>query len=129
MLYLTPILVIPAIYLGHLVREYRLRKRVTRWAENREHLSDEAFCIALDRPGTSREAAISVREMVSDAVRIPKELIGPNDPIRELEKVGQPSHPSTIDYFEDMRPAASPRNESPLVTVRDFVIEFGPEME
>ena len=129
MLYLMPILVILAIYLGHLVREYRLRKRVTRWAENREHLSDEALCIALNLPGTSREAAMSVREMVSDAVRIPKELIGPNDPIRELEKVGQPSHPSTIDYFEDMRTVASPRNESPLVRVRDFVIEFGPQME
>jgi hypothetical protein len=129
MLYLTPILVILAIYLGHLVRGYRLRKRVTRWAENREHLSDEAFCIALNLPAIRRDAAISVREMVSDAVRIPKELIGPNDTICELEKVGDPSHPSAVDYFEDMWSVASPKNEAALVTVRDFVIEFGPQMK
>jgi len=124
MLYLSPILVIVAIYVTHLVRGLRRRKRIEKWAGNREPLDDEAFYIALSLPAIRRDSAMSVRAMVSDAVRIPKELIMPSDSICELEKIGDPSHPSTADYFEDMWSVAIPKDGFALVTVRDFVIEF-----
>ena len=66
--------------------------------------------------------------MVSDAVRIPKDLISPNDSVAQLEKVGDPSHPSTADYFEDMW-SVGPKDNAHLITVRDFVIEFGPKVK
>jgi hypothetical protein len=105
-----------------------LRKRVAEWGQNRETLTDDAFYTALELPSIKKDAAISVREMISGAVRIPKELIGPKDSIRELEKIGDPSHPSTANYFEDMW-SVDATDDSQLLTVRDFVAEFGPKMK
>jgi hypothetical protein len=58
-----------------------LRKRIAEWAKNRERLTDDAFYIALSLPSIPKEAATLVRTTVSHAVRIPGELIGPNDNI------------------------------------------------
>ena len=129
MVYLLPIAVVLVVYVAHLVRRQRLRKRIAAWAEHRERLTDDAFCIGLGLPSIRKDAAISVRETISGAVRIPKELLRPNDSVCELERVGDPSHPSTVDYFEDMWSVVGPKADSKLVTVRDFVIEFAPKMK
>jgi hypothetical protein len=129
LVYLWPIVIVVVVYVAHLVRRQRLRKRIAEWAEQRERVTDDAFYIALNLPSITKDAAISVRATVGDAVRIPKELISPNDSVGELEKIGDPSHPSTADYFEDMWSVVSPKDDSRLLTVRDFVIEFGPKMK
>jgi hypothetical protein len=129
LVYLWPIVIVVVVYFAHLVRRQRLRKRIAEWAEQRERVTDDAFYIALNLPSITKDAAISVRATVGDAVRIPKELISPNDTVGELEKIGDPSHPSTADYFEDMWSLVSPKDDSRLLTVRDFVIEFGPKMK
>jgi len=72
--------------------KWRVHKRISKWAEHRECLTDEAFYNALNLPSIPKDAAVSVRPTVSDAVRIPKELIGPNDTVSELEGIGDPSH-------------------------------------
>jgi hypothetical protein len=66
---------------AHLARKQWLRKRIAEWAKNRERLTDDAFYIALSLPSIPKEAATLVRTTVSHAVRIPGELIGPNDNI------------------------------------------------
>ncbi len=129
MLYLSPILVVLAIYVAHLVRKHRLNKRIAKWSMDRQRVTDEAFYAALGLPLISSGAAASVRPTISDAVQIPKELIGPNDALRELESVGHSSHPSTVDFFEDMWSVASPKDDSALVRVRDFVVAFGPQVK
>lgn len=129
MVYLSPILIVLAVYLAYLVRRRRLRKRIAEWAEHRDCLTDDAFYTALNLPSITKDAAISVRATVSDAVRIPKELIGPNDSVCKLEKIGDPSHPSTADHFEDMWSVVSVKDDSQLLTVRDFVVEFGPKVK
>jgi hypothetical protein len=129
MAYLSLILIVLAVYVAHLVRRQRLRKRIAEWAKCRERLPDEEFYLDLGLPSITKAAAISVRAMVSDAVRIPKDLISPNDSVAQLEKVGDPSHPSTADYFEDMWSIISPKDNTHLITVRDFVIEFGPKVK
>jgi hypothetical protein len=50
-------------------------------------------------------------------------------PFLNLIRIGDSSHPSTADYFEDMWSIVSPTDDSRLLTVRDFVIEFGPKMK
>jgi hypothetical protein len=102
LVYLWLIVIVLVVYVAHLVRRHRLRKRIAEWAKGRERLPDDEFCIALGLPSITKHAAISVRATVSDAVQIPKDLISPNDSVAQLEKVGDPSHPSTADYFEDM---------------------------
>jgi hypothetical protein len=129
MVYLSPILIVLAVYLAHLVRKHRLRTRVAEWSKNREILTDEAFYTALNVPSIPKDAAVSVRATVSDAVRIPKELIRPSDRVCELERIGSPSHPSTVDFFEDMWSVVGPKDDFRSLTVRDFVIEFGPKMK
>jgi hypothetical protein len=129
LVYLWLIVIVLAVYVAHLVRRRRLRKRIAEWTEHRERLTDNAFYTALDLHSVSKDAAISVRATLSDAVRIPKELISPSDSVCELEKVGDPSHPSTVDYFEDMWSVASPKDNAQLITVRDFVIEFGSKIK
>ena len=127
MVYLWPIVIALAVYVAHLMGRRRLRKRIAEWAKCRERLPDDEFCLGLGLPSITKAAAISVRATISDAVRIPKELISPNDNVAQLEKVGDPSHPSTVDYFEDMWSMVSPTDNAQLITVRDFVIEFGPK--
>jgi hypothetical protein len=129
MVYLWPIAIVLAVYVAHLARKQWLRKRIAEWAKNRERLTDDAFYIALSLPSIPKEAATLVRTTVSHAVRIPGELIGPNDNICELEKVGDLSHSSTVDYFEDMWSVVSPKDNAQLITVRDFVIEFGSKVK
>jgi hypothetical protein len=129
MAYLSLILIVLAVYVAHLVRRQRLRKRIAEWAKCRERLPDEEFYLDLGLPSITKAAALSVRLMVSHAVRIPKDLISPNDSVAQLEKVGDPSHPSTADYFEDMWSIVSPKDNAHLITVRDFVIEFGPKVK
>lgn len=120
MLYLSPIALVLVVYIAHLVRKRWLRRKVAEWAKHRTRLTDDAFFIALNSSSITRDAAISVRAMVSDAVRIPRELIAPNDIVSELERVGDPSHPSTVSYFEDMWSVISPKDDSRLLTVREF---------
>ena len=129
MAYLSLILIVLAVYVAHLVRRRRSRMRIAQWGKNRPSLTDDAFYVALDLPSVGKDAAISVRETLSGAVRIPKELIGPNDRVCELEAVGDPSHPSTADYFEDIWSIVSLKDNAHLITVRDFVIEFGPKVK
>lgn len=129
LVYLWPIVIVLVVYVAHLVRRQRLRKRIAEWAKCRERLPDEEFYLDLGLPSITKAAAISVRAMVSDAVRIPKDLISPNDSVAQLEKVGDPSHPSTADYFEDMWSIVSPKDNAHLITVRDFVIELGPKVK
>jgi hypothetical protein len=77
----------------------------------------------------SRDAAIRVRSEVGHATKVPPDLIAASDGIRELEAVGQGSHPEIIDYFTDLLFVEEPAKESILVTVRDLVIEFGPQLD
>jgi hypothetical protein len=111
MMYLTPILVVIAVYVAHLVRGQRWRKRVAEWSEHRACQTDYDFYIALDVPSIAKDAAILVRAMVAGAVRIPQELIDPDDRVCELEKIGDPSHSSTVDYFEDMWSVIRPKDD------------------
>jgi hypothetical protein len=127
LVYLWLIVIILAVYAAHLVRRQRLRNRIAKWAKERHSLPDDAFYVALDLPSITKDAANYVRATISHATRIPKDLISPNDNIRELEKIGDPSHSSTVDYFEDMWSIAGPKDNPQLATVRDFVIEFGPK--
>jgi hypothetical protein len=129
LVYLWPIVIVLVVYVAHLVRRQQLRKRIAEWTRSRERLSDEEFYLDLGLPSITKAAAISVRATVGDAVRIPKDLIRPNDSVAQLEKVGDPSHPSTADYFEDMWSIVSPKDNAHLITVRDFVIAFGPKVK
>lgn len=82
-----------------------------------------------DVPLISRDAAIKVRSVVGDAVRIQAELISASDNVLELERAGRCSHGSMVDYFTDLLWVEEPKVESDLVTVRDLVIEFGPRLD
>jgi hypothetical protein len=128
-IYALPIAIVLAVYFAHLFRKQRLRKRVARWAADRSALDDDAFYAALELPSINKEHAITVRATISDAVQIPKELIAPSDRVAELEKVGEPSHPTTIDFLEDVLSVTNGGTESALMTVRDFVIEFAPQLK
>ncbi len=126
--YLWLIAILSAVYAAHLVRRQWLRNRIAKWAKERHSLTDDTFYVVLDLPSITKDAATYVRATVSHATRIPKDLISPNDTICELEKIGDPSHPSTVNYFEDMWSIVGPKDNSQLITVRDFVIEFGPKV-
>jgi hypothetical protein len=128
-IYALPIAIVLAVYFAHLFRKQRQRKRITRWAANRSALGDDAFYAALDLPSISKKHAVLVRATISDAVQIPKELIAPSDRVAELEKVGDPSHPTTIDFLEDVLRVTDGETGSTLMTVRDFVIEFAPQLK
>ena len=70
-----------------------------------------------------------MRLEIARATRLPAELIAANDRIVELERVGRPTHSSVIDYFTDLLLVDDPRNEYALVTVRDYVVGFAPQLK
>jgi antitoxin component of RelBE/YafQ-DinJ toxin-antitoxin module len=90
-------------------------------------VGDDEFYASLAPVSLNRDEAVRVRLEVARATRIPVDLISASDTISELETVGNCSHASILDYFADLLPVEKPKNESVLVTVRDLVIEFGPQ--
>jgi hypothetical protein len=97
--------------------------------QGRSAISNDEFYALLGPVPISREAAIRVRLEVGHATRMPADLIAANDSIRELEAVGKGSHPEIIDYFADLLFVEEPAKESIIVTVRDLVTEFGPQLD
>ena len=127
----TPLLslvtVVLAMYMAHRLRASRLRKRVRKWSESRAPMTDEQFYSSLKPMSVPKDGAISVRSLVSGAVRIPQDLVYPDDRVNDLNKIGDPSHPSVTDYIIDMssiQPAGD-EDEDDLTTVRDLVVKFG----
>ncbi len=118
--------VIPAIFIAERIAK---RRRRARWMRGRIAIPDDQFYASLGAVPVSREAAIKVRSEVGNATRMPADLIAANDRIRELEAVGEGSHPEIIDYFADLLFVEEPAKESILVTVRDLVNEFGPQLD
>jgi hypothetical protein len=118
--------VIPAIFIAERIRK---RRRRARWMRGRSAIPDDQFYALLGSVPVSRGAAVRLRLEVGHATRLPADLIGPSDPVRELEAVGEGSHPAIIDHFTDLLFVKEPKNESDLLTVRDLVIEFGPQLE
>jgi hypothetical protein len=116
--------VIPAMFIAEAVARQR---RLAKWQQGRSVIRDDQFYASLGGTMISRDAAIKVRSVVGDAVKIQAELISASDNILELERAGRCSHGSIVDYFADFFPIKEPA--STLVTVRDLVIEFGAQME
>jgi hypothetical protein len=114
-----------AMYIAHLLRASRLRNRIEQWSENRAPMTDDQFYEALEPISATRNGAISVRSLVSAALRIPQELVYPDDTLSDLKKVGNPSHPSVVDYIADMSSIEPGQDEDDLTTVRDLVVKFG----
>lgn len=77
----------------------------------------------------SRESVLRVRQEIAYATKLPPNLIAADDQIGTLERVGQPTHFSVLDYFTDLLPVEDPKDESALITVRDFVSEFAPQLK
>lgn len=121
-------ILIAAIPTFVLVEFLAKRRRLTRWKLGRERVSDDEFLTSLGQFSFRQDAAVRVRTSISHATRIPADLISANDKIHELEVVGNLLHSSILDYFTDVLPVKKPKNESDLLTVRDFVIEFGPQL-
>jgi hypothetical protein len=92
-------------------------------------LCDSEFLASLGTIRASREAALRVRQEVASATRIPADRIRAEDKIQDLETVGRPIHFSVLDCFTDLLSVEDPRDESRLITVRDSVTEFGPQMK
>ena len=118
--------VIPAIFIAEAMEK---RRRRARWMQARTAVPDDQFYASLGPVPISHDAAIKVRSGVGFAIRMPADLIAASDSIRELEAVGDGSHPTIIDYFTDLLFVEQPSKDSILVTVRDLVIEFGPQLE
>jgi hypothetical protein len=122
---LVLVTVVLALYISPLVRASRLRKRITKWSESHASMTDEQFYESLKPMSVPKEGAISVRSLVSGAVRIPQDLVYPDDTLSDLKKIGDPSHPSVVDYIADMSSIESVEEEDDLTTVRDLVAKFG----
>lgn len=118
--------VIPAVFVAEAMAK---RRRRARWMQARTAVPDDQFYASLGPVPISHDAAIKVRSGVGFAIRMPADLIAASDSIRELEAVGDGSHPTIIDYFTDLLFVEQPSKDSILVTVRDLVIEFGPQLE
>jgi len=118
--------VIPAIFIAERIRK---RRRRARWIQGRSAVPDDQFYVSLGPIPISHEAAIRVRSGVGNAIKMPADLITASDIIQELEGIGDGSHPTIIDYFTDLLFVEEPKNEAILVTVRDLVIEFGPQLD
>jgi hypothetical protein len=88
-------------------------------------MTDEQFYDSLKPMSVAKDGAISVRSLVACALRIPQELVYPDDTLSDLKKVGDPSHPSVVDYIADMSSIESVEEEDHLTTVRDLVARFG----
>jgi hypothetical protein len=117
--------VIPAIFIAEAIAK---RRRRARWIQARTAVPDDQFYASLGPVPIAHDAAIKVRTGIGNAIRMPEDLIAASDSIRELEVVGKGSHPEIIDYFTDLLFVEEPAKESILVTVRDLVIEFEPQL-
>lgn len=104
------------------------RRRLNKWRSYRVVLDDAQFLAMIGDIQASREAVLRVREEIGRATKIPANLIAANDEIQELETVGRPTHFSVIDYFTDVL-AEAPKDEYSLITVRDYVVEFVPQLK
>ncbi len=120
------VLVIPAVFIAERIAKRRKR---TRWMRGRSAIPNDEFYASLGPISISRDAAIKVRLEVGHATKMPADLIAASDSIRELEALGDGSHPTIIDYFTDLFFVEEPRKESVLVNVRDLVIEFGSQLD
>jgi hypothetical protein len=118
--------VIPAVFIAERIAKRRKR---TRWMRGRSAIPNDEFYSSLGPISISRDAAIKVRLEVGHATQMPEDLIAASDSIRDLEAVGDGSHPTIIDYFTDLLFVEEPRKESVLVNVRDLVIEFGSQLD
>ncbi len=122
--------VIPAIFIAELIARRRAkRRRRTRWMQARAVIPDDQFYTSLGPIAISREGAIRVRSEVGHATKMQANLIAASDNIRELERAGDGPHSTIIDYFTDLLFVDEPKNDAILVTVRDLVIEFGPQLD
>jgi len=115
--------VIPAVFVAEAMAK---RRRRARWMQARTAVPDDQFYASLGPVPISHDAAIKVRSGVGYAIEMSADLLAASDSIRQLEEVGDGSHPTVIDYFTDLLFVEQPSKESILVTVRDLVIEFGP---
>lgn len=118
--------IIPAIAVAEVVVR---RRKLSKWKQGRAPLDDDKFVESLGNVSVSQHAAIRVRKAVADATRIPTNLIAGADKIQDMEMVGHLVHSSVLDYFTDLLAVDDPKDESALVTVRDFVVEFGPQLK
>jgi len=120
------IAVIPALLIAEIVVE---RRRLAKWKLGHANVSDDEFFASLGPISLNRDEAIRVRLEISRATKIPASLISVTGLIRELEKFGDLWHSSILNYFTDLLCVEDPKNEEGLVTVRDFVIEFGSQLK
>ncbi|HTA24863.1 MAG TPA: hypothetical protein VK763_15120 [Terriglobales bacterium] len=119
------IAVIPAIFVAESVAK---RRRVAKWKHSHVNIGDDEFVASVGSVSVPRDAVIRVRQEIARATRLPVNLISASAPIRELEMVSNGSHREILDYFTDLLPVAPPKDDSALMTVQDFVIEFGPQL-
>ena len=118
--------IIPAIMLAEAIAR---RRRLADWKKGRVSVEDDQFLAEVADIRASREAVLRVREEIAHATQLPTGLITAKDRIEVLERVGRPTHSSVLDYFTDLLPVDDPKDESRLVTVRDFVIEFAKQLK
>ena len=119
--------VIPAIFIAERIAK---RRRRARWGCKVAVLPP--MMNSMLRLARSRNAVACSNQIrwhpccVADLRSHPNRGVGRN---RELEAVGDGSHPEIIDYFTDLSFVEEPRNESILVNMRDLVIEFGSQLD
>jgi len=118
--------IIPALMLGEVIAD---RRRLVKWMRRRSPVDDTQFVTAIGKVSASKESVLRVRQEIARATMIPAELISANDQIQELERVGRTAHSSVLEYFTDLLFVDDPEDESALITVRDFVIEFAPQLK
>ena len=118
--------IIPALMLGEVIAD---RRRLVKWMRRRSPVDDTQFVTAIGKVSASKESVLRVRQEIARATKIPAELISANDQIQELERVGRTAHSSVLEYFTDLLFVDDPEDESALITVRDFVIEFAPQLK
>jgi hypothetical protein len=119
------IALIPGIFVAESVAK---RRRAAKWRYSHVNIGDDEFVVSVGSVYVPRDAVIRVRQEIARATRLPVNLISANDPIRELEMVSNGSHREILDYFTDLLPVEYPKDELALITVRDYVIEFGPQL-
>jgi hypothetical protein len=107
--------VIPGMFIAEAVAR---RRRLAKWQQGRSVITDDQFYASLGRTMISRDAAIRVRSVVGDAVKLRAELISASDNVLELERAGRCTHGSIVDYFTDLLWVEEPKVESDLVTVQ-----------
>jgi len=118
--------IIPALMLGEVIAD---RRRLAKWVRRRSPIDDTQFVTEAGAVSASKQSVLRVRQEIARATKIPAGLISADDQIQELERVGRTTHSSVLDYFTDLLFVDDPKDESALITVRDFVIEFAPQLK